>query len=228
LLRLRYPKEWNSEPEPEDDENNEGDPPEEDRGLIAVNINEFLKMEFPPRENVLGPWLPTQGLAMIHAKRGVGKTFIGLDIAVAVSSGGEFWRWQAPEPRGVLYLDGEMPAITMQKRLARITSSVGKEPVAPLRLITPDLQTRETPNLMTLKGQKRVEDHLDGIELVVVDSISTLCLGMGESDADAWLPVQSWALKLRRRGISILFFHHSGKGACREAPADGKTSWTRS
>lgn len=27
-----------------------------------------------------------------------------------------------------------------------------------------------------------------------------------------WLPVQEWALRLRTRGISALFIHHSGRG----------------
>lgn len=47
---------------------------------------------------------------MIYAPRGVGKTHVALGIAYAVTSGGQFLGWQASKPRGVLYLDGEMPA----------------------------------------------------------------------------------------------------------------------
>jgi hypothetical protein len=41
-------------------------------------------------------------------------------------------------------------------------------------------------------------------------------LGKGEVDSsiesasDAWGPMQNWLLKLRRRGVSVLFVHHAG------------------
>ena len=33
-----------------------------------------------------------------------------------------------------------------------------------------------------------------------------------ENEGEGWLPVQEWALGLRRKGISVLFVHHAGKG----------------
>src|SRR5215471_15937355 len=85
------------------------------RPLTAV---EFLALELPPRGFVLDPWLPTQGLVMIHSARGIGKTLMALSIAYAVATGGGLLGWTAPMPRRVLYLDGEMPAAAMQRRLA--------------------------------------------------------------------------------------------------------------
>jgi hypothetical protein len=32
-----------------------------------------------------------------------------------------------------------------------------------------------------------------------------------ENEAESWLPVQQWALSLRRRGISVLLDHHAGR-----------------
>ena len=87
------------------------------RTFSAVNVNEFIQLQIPPRENILTPWLPQQGLTMIYASRGVGKTFVALGIAHAVVTGTSFLKWSAPKPRGVLYLDGEMPAPLMQERL---------------------------------------------------------------------------------------------------------------
>ncbi|MBI5184882.1 MAG: AAA family ATPase [Nitrospinae bacterium] len=83
--------------------------PQKEPKVRAVSVREFLLMQFPPRENILSPWLPTQGLCMVHAPRGVGKTFFSLNAAVAVASGGQFLRFQAPKPCGVLLCDGEMP-----------------------------------------------------------------------------------------------------------------------
>lgn len=179
--------------------------------IYAIAIDDFLNCTFPPRDNILAPWLPTQGLCMIHAPRGIGKTLAALSIAVAVSSGGTFLRWNAPKPEGVLYIDGEMPAATMQERLGNIIDSNDKKPLAPLRIITPDLQSAGMPNLSTMKGQKDIEPHLEGVSLVIVDNISTLCRSGRENEAESWLPVQEWALKLRSLGFSILFIHHAGK-----------------
>lgn len=91
--------------------------------LNPIGLNDFLRLELPPQEDILTPWLTTQGLAMIYAPRGVGKTHVALGIAYAVATGGEFLRWQAPKPRGVLYLDGEMPAKMMQERLKAIVAA---------------------------------------------------------------------------------------------------------
>ena len=63
-------------------------------------------------------------------------------------------------------------------------------------------------------GREQVEACLTvDTELLVLDSISTLCPGVGpENDADPWEPMQSWLLELRRRGVATLLVHHDGKG----------------
>jgi putative DNA primase/helicase len=39
-----------------------------------------------------------------------------------------------------------------------------------------------------------------------------LCRSGKENEGEGWLPVQEWALRLRQRGIAVLFVHHAGKG----------------
>lgn len=77
---------------------------------------------------------------MIYAPRGVGKTFIALGIANAVVNGTSFLKWQANKPRGVLYLDGEMPAPQMQERLKMMLKTDSEQASAPFKLLTPDMQ----------------------------------------------------------------------------------------
>ncbi len=188
--------------------------PKDSRRLRAVDIGDFLSMEIPPREMVLAPVLPSQGLAMLYAARGVGKTFVGLGMAYAVATGGAFFRWQAPAPRKVLYIDGEMPAAAMQERLAQIVQGSEKEPPSTdfLRVITPDLQEDGIPDISSTEGQAAIEDYLEGVSLVIVDNLSTLCRYGRENEAESWEPMQEWMLSLRRRGISVLLVHHAGKG----------------
>ena len=181
---------------------------------VAVNAGQFLKMVLPERKLLLSPWLPSQGLAMVYAPRGIGKTFFALNVAYAVASGGRFLNWSATESSRVLYIDGEMPASAMQQRLSDVVVQHDAEADPDyFRLVTPDLQPHGiTPNLASLDGQHAIEPLLDGVSLVVVDNISTLCRAGIENDAESWRPVQGWALRLRSRGISVLFVHHAGKG----------------
>jgi putative DNA primase/helicase len=181
--------------------------------LTAVSVEELLAKEIKPREMLLDPILPEQGLVLLYAYRGIGKTFLALGIAAAVASGTRFLRWSAPRPRRVLYVDGELPASTIRDRLAMILGGMEEGEPAPdmLRIITPDLQDRPMPDLATPEGQRLLEPLLDGIDLLVLDNLSALCRDGKENEGEAWLPVQEWALRLRRRGISVLFVHHAGK-----------------
>jgi hypothetical protein len=180
--------------------------------LRAVSITELLRLDVKAREMVLHPFLPTQGLAMLYSQRGVGKTFIALGISVAVASGTTFLKWSASTARRVLYVDGEMPCATLRDRISNIIA--GTEiayPLDNLRVITSDLQNHALPDLSTVAGQNLIEAHLDGVELLVLDNLSSLVRAVKENEGEGWLPVQDWALDLRRRGISVLFVHHAGK-----------------
>lgn len=180
--------------------------------LTVVEVSDFIKMDLPHREMILSPWLPAQGLAMIYAPRGIGKTHVALGIAYAVTSNTSFLGWQPTKARNVLYLDGEMPAALMQERLSALSDTHKASPLASFQLITPNLQCGAMPDLATPKGQVMLEAHLAGTELIIVDNISTLCRNTRENEADSWLPVQEWALRMRASGKSVLFIHHAGKG----------------
>ncbi|MGM0913282.1 MAG: AAA family ATPase [Pseudomonadota bacterium] len=183
--------------------------------VSAVGLGEFLARDIPPREMLLAPWLPKSGLAMVYAPRGIGKTWFAIYTALAAASGGAFLGWQAPAPIRVLYIDGEMPAVALQERLA-IGVASGYEVAAPgsLSIITPDMQPdfRPMPDLSTPEGQLLLEPHADDADLIVVDNIATLCRSGKENEGESWLAVQGWALRMRAMGKSVLFVHHAGKG----------------
>jgi len=183
--------------------------------LNVVTIHELLSLTLPERESLLHPIILTQSLNMIHSWRGIGKTHVGLAMAFAVSSGGTFLKWYAPTPRGVLYIDGEMPACSLQERLADIAAASDKEPLPDFfRIITPDLQeSGPMPDLSTTEGQALVDSMITPeTALIIVDNISCLCRTGRENESESWLPVQGWALRHRACGRSIIFIHHSGKG----------------
>ena len=182
--------------------------------VVAVDVADFLQRQFPPRQKLLAPWLPSQGIAMVYAYRGIGKTHFALAVAYAVASAGMFLGYTAPAPVGVLYLDGEMPGPVMQERLSAIIASDPRDnpEMAPLRIVTPDLQPEGMPRIDTPEGQAAIEAILTPeIKLIVVDNISTFTTAK-ENEGDGWTPVQSWVLRQRAAGRSVLLVHHAGKG----------------
>ena len=60
--------------------------------------------------------------------------------------------------------------------------------------------------------QAELEPHLEGIDLVIFDNLSTLTAVIRDNDADSWNPIQEYMLRLRRRNISVLIVHHANKG----------------
>lgn len=183
------------------------------QSLRVVNLGELLSMDLTPREYVLHPVVQEQGTTMIYAPRGLGKTWAAASMAYAIASGQSVFGWTAAKPRRVLYLDGEMPATAMQERFASIAAGFELEADPDyLRILTPDLQTCYMPNIATDEGQAALEPFLDGVDVVFVDNIATLGRCGKENDAEGWLPVQSWLLRLRRAGKAVVLVHHAGKG----------------
>jgi putative DNA primase/helicase len=180
--------------------------------LRVVALGEFLGLQIPPREKMLPPWLPTQGLVLLYAARGLGKTFFALWFAYAVATASQFLRWRGTKPWRVLFIDGEMPAVVLQERLASIVKATAAEPPSPeyFQLITPDLQAGAMIDLANSQSQAALQPYVEQADLVIADNISTLC-GGNENEADDWRPVAGWALMLRRMGKSLALVHHAGK-----------------
>jgi putative DNA primase/helicase len=184
---------------------------EADVPLVAVTAEKFGELEIKPREFLLNPCITAQSLGMIHAPRGCGKTSVTLGLVVAMASGTEWLKWDAPKPVGVLYVDGELPAIVLRDKLKMMVRGMNGQLLSgALKIITPDLQNRPMPDLSLPSGQALIEQHLDGVSVLILDNLSCLVQAAENEDQD-WAPVQQWLLALRRRGIAVLFIHHSGK-----------------
>lgn len=177
-----------------------------------VELGDFIAQQLPEREMLLSPIFPVQGLAMISAQRGVGKTQIALGIAYTIATGGTFLRWNAPKARKVIYIDGEMPACLMQERLKKlIIMSDGCYDKGFFHLFTPDYQETMMPDLATKEGRDALEVFIEDRDCIFLDNISCLFRTGTENDSESWQEAQSWALDLRRRGKSVFFVHHAGK-----------------
>jgi putative DNA primase/helicase len=114
----------------------------------------------------------------------------------------------------VLYVDGELPQETLQRRLHDVAASIGASPTPDLRLLTPDQQNgARIPNLADPQGQRIIEDCIahEQAELAILDNLSTLCRSGEENAAESWQVIQDWLVLLRSKRISVLLLHHAGK-----------------
>jgi hypothetical protein len=181
--------------------------------LKVMNGEELLKAQFPERGHVLAPWLPEQGLGMIFAPRGIGKTWVALSIAHIIAGGGQFLKWKASRPRRVLYLDGEMPSVLLRNRYAEIVRSLATD-IDPenFKLVAADFQPDGLPDLSSLDAQRYYDHVIGNADLIIVDNLSTIARGLRENEADSYVPLQSWLLSQRAAGRSVLLVHHAGKG----------------
>lgn len=181
-------------------------------GLRPLGLSQFLTTKIPERPFIL-PWCREQNTCMIHAWRGVGKTLFSLNVAYAIASGGNFLGWQVTNPRKVLYIDGEMPAIALQERLSNIVRrNKGTTPKNDdyFQILASDMQEQGIPYLDTSEGQAIIQPYVQNAEVIILDNLSTLTC-QPENDAQSWIPMQQWVLSQRRAGKTVIIIHHSGK-----------------
>lgn len=176
-----------------------------------VELADFLAQDVPRSEFALDPVLPLPGLLMLFAPRGVGKTHVSLGMSYAIASGGEIFGWRAPKPRRVLFVDGEMSAYDLQSRLKAIARNRLLPPPGYFRVVTPELVDGAMPDISTPQGQRLVDEQLDGVDVLVLDNLSTLCRSGDENEAGSWIAVQTWLVGLRAEGRSVVLVHHAGK-----------------
>jgi hypothetical protein len=181
--------------------------------LVCLEDEQFLEMNWAPVDFVIEPILPVASSGMLYSPTGAGKTFISLYMAYCVATGtATVFVWDIPLARPVVYVDAEMDAPTMNERLRQIRNRCGKAKKGYFRLITPDAQKNGiAPRINSKEGRDRIEDHLRGGELLVLDNLSTLCPGSDEDESGNWAMTQEWILYLRRKGITVFIDHHAGK-----------------
>ncbi|WP_164084894.1 AAA family ATPase [Pseudazoarcus pumilus] len=184
--------------------------------ICSVDYLELAAKDLPEPESILGSWLLRQTLSMVYGWRGVGKSFWVMGVIWAVSTGGRFLKWDASYPMRVLYIDGELPARTLQDRFASLCEMYGAKPEPGfLTVITSDLLARAAPDLASEDDRLSLDELIEEkkIDVIVLDNLSCLIRsGAAENDAESWVDVSSWALHHRAKGRSVLFVHHAGKG----------------
>jgi KaiC/GvpD/RAD55 family RecA-like ATPase len=182
-------------------------------------IGEILDREFPPRGDLVAPWLKEGESALIYAAPGVGKSMFALSLALAVAGGGKYLDWEAPRPYRVLFVDGEMPMDTIKERtelLLKALPGIDQELIRQnLHVFARQFQDASVtfPNLATTEGQVELERQAVGYDLVILDNLSTLANVEDENASKAFQPIVGFLMRMKQLGQACILIHHSGKKA---------------
>jgi RecA-family ATPase len=182
-------------------------------------IGDILDHEFPPRGDLVAPWLKEGESALIYAAPGVGKSMFALSLALAVAGGGKYLDWEAPKPYRVLFVDGEMPMDTIKERtelLLKALPGIAQDLIRQnLHVFARQFQDASVtfPNLATTDGQAELERQAMGYDLVILDNLSTLANVEDENASKAFQPIVGFLMRMKQLGQACILIHHSGKKA---------------
>lgn len=188
-------------------------------GLLVRTTKDLLEdKSIRPRQPLLGDWLLERGLALLYAPTGIGKSWLSMAIAATVAGGGNLHTWVAPEPRRVLYVDGEMDVSDLQERLRIVTEAVsGSREMALCNLMLcarhDQMEGTAFPNL----GDDDGREHFLALarrlrpNLIILDNMSTLASVAEENEAAAWNPFLKLLQGLQQQGIAVFVVHHANK-----------------
>lgn len=169
---------------------------------------ELDKMNLPPVQWAVPGLLPA-GLSFLVAAPKMGKSWMALDLCLAVASGGE-WLGRKVNQGPTLYLDLEDSANRAQARMRTLLDGFTAAPeTCTFRLLAPILG----PDLFKILDEWVTANP--GAKVVCIDTFQKIKPATGKNEtsysADYRIcaPLQSWA---QQHNICVLLIHHTRKG----------------
>ncbi len=174
----------------------------------------FCGINLPEKRSFLHPLITEHQIILVSGWRGTGKTWAGLSMADAITKRSVFGPWKVQESVPCLYLDGEMAAQDVRKRLALLCPADGRE--QPLYIYSDAYaNTLGLPraNLLNESWRSTMKRILvtRHVRFFVVDNIASLAGGIDENSKKDWDPINAWLIDLRFAGITTMLLHHVGK-----------------
>src|SRR6266852_2308303 len=85
-------------------------------GTSVLSEAEFDNLSIAERPALLGDWFKAGDTGFIYGKRGLGKSWLALKMARALTEGCKCGPWSASRVCRVLYVDGEMSVDDLRSR----------------------------------------------------------------------------------------------------------------
>lgn len=176
-----------------------------------TNTNVIMATVFDPIKWTVPGYL-AEGLSVLAGRQKLGKTWLAIDFALAVATGGAAMGGVPVEQGDVLYVDMENGPRRIQRRIDVLyPNERGRPDLSRLEWVTdaPQLNAGFIPALDDWRQNVREP------RLVVIDVLQRIkpagiaSRNSYENDYSTFAPLQQWAT---RHGIAVLALHHTKKG----------------
>jgi len=176
-----------------------------------TNTNDLMAATFPPLKAIV-PGYVYGGFAVLAGRQKLGKTWLAIDWAVAIATGGVALGSIDCIPGDVLYIDLENGPRRIQARIRALF---------PYGQSLPDMSrlewVTEAPQLDKgfIDRLERWRVSVKDPQMVVIDVLQRIkppgnrTQNAYESDYAIWAPLQEWATT---HGVAVLGLHHTREG----------------
>lgn len=189
------------------------------RRLMPLSITEFLKMDIPPPEFLFHKMLPKSSSLLLMGQTGVGKSYIGFEMAYCLAMGITFIKWKCENSHKVLYIENEIDRYEVKERLVTLDDSYSQKKV-------PDdfcfdlmdkvqIEKVDALDLSCESSRKKLDVLFESYDVIFLDNYFSLVKLMEKSGTDShvlascWDPIKCWFKALESKGKTIVMIHHS-------------------
>jgi hypothetical protein len=183
-------------------------PPKVDGAVLR--LEDWLERDLPPPDPLMGHWFTTTSRVLVTAPTGLGKSMLGIALAMAASAGMPFLRWDGQRACKGLYIDGEMSSRLLKERLSEEAKRLGVVPSGFHALSHEDIENFAPLN--TPEGQRTIEEviaRIGGVDFSIFDNIMSLIAG-DMKEEEGWRQTIPWQHSLTKRKIGQAWLHHTG------------------
>ena len=181
--------------------------------IKLVNARELQTMELKPINWIIKDLLP-EGLLILAGRPKIGKSFLALNLSLAIANGGHALGYFKANKNSVLYIPYEDNYRRLQDRINRMLAEEHYKEAPPNFFIPRDCDFPK----MTTEGidnlGKILDDNKD-IKLVVLDTLGRSIVRNNKRNANQFQDEYDFLSVIQKialqRHISILFVHHTTK-----------------
>lgn len=192
-----------------------------DVALPRLDIRKSFTVQPPPLDFVL-PGMIAGTVGALVAQGGAGKSWIALEIGIAVAGGPDLLEMGIPSHGQVLYLPAEDPTLAINHRLyaAREAVAGSIDRLAEALEIVP-LMGRAV-DLMVPAWADAIQRMAEGKRLVIIDTLRRFHSADENSAGEMARLLGILEHICAQTGTSILFLHHTAKGAALNGAGDAQ------
>jgi hypothetical protein len=201
--------------------------------IKSYNIQEYKNLNIQKPKFLVDPLMKENSINFISGAKGKGKTEFTLGLTNSLARGRPFLNYEINEPHPIYFVDGEMDPYDILER-NDVYINAWDMPTDPNYFKIVNYALQDGGVLPDLKEESFQNNIIDELELqkkltgknpiIILDNLRSLS-GYEENNADDWLPIGKFLLKLRAKQFTSIVIDHHGKESKGPRGTSAKTDW---